>query len=188
MSNLRFEEASSKLTIETRAVGMLAKLAHDLSIVASGLRVDAKPSGDAIALELRVPVERVRVDGVRKGATVDRGTLSASDRATIEGKIREEVLRASEVVVAMQAKVGDLGEGKRDVEAEGTLSVGRASTKLRARVTLDVRDGLAKATGSTRVSLGSLGITPPKGPLGAFRVEDEVGVSFELAFARDAAS
>jgi hypothetical protein len=185
MSKLQFEEASSKLTIETRAVGMLAKLAHDLSIVANGLRVEVAPSGEEVELVVRCPVAQVRVDGVRKGANVDRGVLSPSDRATIETKIREEVLRSSEVVVTMRAKVGPLGQGRRDVEADGTLALGRASTKLRARVAIDAQPAQVRATGSTRVSLGSLGITPPKGPLGAFRVEDEVGVSFELVFARD---
>ena len=186
MTTLRFDAAASKLTIETRAVGMLAKLAHDLSIVAREVRAEAKASGDDVELALRVPVRSLAVDGVRKEGAVDRGVLSASDRATIEGKIRDEVLRASEVEVNARAKAGPLAAGSRDVDAEATLAVGRATTRARSRLAIEVTDGRARARGKVRVSLGSLGITPPKGPLGAFKVDDEVVIDLDLAFALEA--
>ena len=44
----------------------------------------------------------------------------------------------------------------------------------------------AKAQGRVKLDLPSLSITPPKGPLGAFRVDDEVEIDFDLAFVVEA--
>ncbi len=184
MTTLRYEQGGSRLTIETRAKGMLAKLAHDLSIEVREPNVTASIEGGRITVVARVRVASLSVVGVRKGGAVDRGVLSASDRADIERKIQGEVFRGPEVVVTMEAPLADgaLGEGRRTVDATGRVEAAGKSARVSSRATIEVASGRAKAQGRVKLDLPSLSITPPKGPLGAFRVDDEVEIDFDLAF------
>ena len=182
-TELIFKPDGSRLAIETTAKGMLAKLAHDLTILARDLSCTATLTDTVANVTLRVPVRSLHVDGVRKRGTVDRGALSSSDKSDIERKIREEVLTSSEVVVT--ASVADVpGEGTRSGSTNATVEVGgkKAKAKLTATVIAGA-DGI-KASGRATVSLDALAIPPVKGPLGAFRVDDAIEVVFDLAFAR----
>lgn len=185
----RFDEKQSSLLVETRAKGMLAKLAHDLSIEVREPAVTLTVADGKAALELGIDVAKLRVDGVRKGDSVDRGVLSGSDRADIEKKIQREVFTASHVSVKLEATLAagaldapETGTCSAEVEASGRLEAGRGSTRVSTRVRLEVRADGVVATARTKVSLPSLGISPPKGPLGAFRVDDDVEIVAKLAF------
>ena len=185
MTALSFDATTSSVTVETKAVGMLAKLAHDLSIDARSATATAEIADDKIRVVVRAPVSGLRVRGARKGSSVDESVLSASDRAEIERKIREDVLTASEVVttLACDAASAKLGEdGRRTVTASGSIEVGRGRASCSSTVTLQVAEGRAVAEGKVMLNLPALGITPPKGPLGAFKLKDEVEVGFRLAF------
>ena len=179
---LRFDASASKVVVETQAKGMLAKLAHDLAIDAKDLSASASVEGESAKLELRAAVDKLAVDGVKKGGSIDRSTLSRSDRDDIERKIRAAVLRGHEVVVAMDAPVGNLEAGRRTVEATGRVEVGGRSARVSSRCELTATDARVTASGRVKISLASLGITAPKGPLGAFRVDDDVEVVYSLAF------
>jgi hypothetical protein len=183
---LTFDASKSHLHVETRAKGMLAKLAHDLSLSATVLAAKATLEGDKLALELDVPVGGLRVDGVRKGAHVDKSTLSASDRAEIERKIREEVLRAASVIVRSSCDVpaSFLDGGSKELEAKLTVEVGRGRSEVRSRASVEVGADSLVGRGSAKVSMPSLGLAPVKGPLGAFRVDDDIEIHYELAFSR----
>lgn len=184
---LSFDAAQSTVTVETRAKGMFAKLAHDLSIDAKELSASSKIEGGSAHVELRVPVGRLEVAGVLKGTVLDRSVLSRSDRDDIQKKIRAEVLTAVDVVVSMQAPVGDTLEvGRRSIEASGRVEIGARSTRVTSRCSIDVSTDRVTAEGRVKVSLPSLGITPPKGPLGAFRVDDDVEIVYRLVFDRAA--
>ena len=52
MSELRFDPSASTIKIETRAKGMLAKLAHDLSIDVRDPEVSLAHDGDKVTLKL----------------------------------------------------------------------------------------------------------------------------------------
>lgn len=182
---LRFDATASKVVIETRAKGMLAKLAHDLSIDAKDVAVTVELEAGSARLELRAPIARLAVDGVLKGGSIDRGALSRSDKDEIERKIRAEVLHGQDVVVTMSGPLAaELVEGKHTVEASGRVEVGGRSTRVSSRCELGVGAERVTAAGRVKLSLASLGITAPKGPLGAFRVDDEVEVAYSLVFAR----
>jgi hypothetical protein len=180
---LTFDPAQSSLRIETVAKGMLAKLAHDLSIDATSLEGDVSYENGKAELTLRVRIADLKVHGVRKGGTVDTSVLSSSDRAEIERKVRSEVLKG-EAVVAKLSCDASLDPGKRTVDARGTVTVAGRSTPVTSAVELGVAEDAVTVKGRARVSLPGLGITPPKGPLGAFRVDDDVEVVVTVRLTR----
>jgi hypothetical protein len=187
MSELRFDAQASKLTIETTATGMLAKLAHDLSIVARSLRATATVDGQRFSIEVDVPVGELEVDGVRKHGVVDRSTLSSSDKNEIQRKMRDEVLGGGTIVARAEGELpqGAL-EGTASVALDVTAKVERASRTESVRSKLTLRPSAERVTAEGRftVHLPALGIAPIKGPLGAFRVNDDIHVDIALVFTR----
>jgi hypothetical protein len=170
---LSVDPAASKLTIRTRAKGLLARLAHDLEI-AGAVRGTAEVDEATWSGQLEIEVASLRVVGVVRAGSVDTTVLSASDRLDIERKIRDEVLA---------------GTGRVEVRASGPsrergeATIGLARSSARAPVTLAARaegSGLA-VSGRLELSLKGLNIKPIKGPLGAFEVSDAVEVRYELA-------
>lgn len=185
-TELSFDAAASRLIVETRAKGMLAKLAHDLSLSAGDLSAKATLDAQKLSVELDVPIASLRVDGVKKGAHVDKSVLSSSDRAEIERKIREEVLKAASVTVktACEAPTSLLEDGSHEVAAPLTVEVGRGRTEVRTRAAIATKGVELVARGKATVSMPSLGLAPVKGPLGAFRVDDDIEIVYELVFKR----
>lgn len=174
-----FDREHSEISIETTAKGMLAKLAHDLRLVAGEVSADVEDASGHVDLVLRAPVRAIKVDGVRKSGRVDRGVLSTSDRSDIEKKIREDVLRGAEVRVTASLP-GAPAEG--DHKTEATVEVGGHRAVVPLRLIISSKDGRTHASGKARVSLSALKIPPVKGPLNAFRVDDDVDVLFDVAF------
>lgn len=189
---LRLDPAKTQLHVETRAKGMLAKLAHDLRIDAKEIAATATLEASAVRLELRAPVARLEVAGILKGNDVDRTGLGASDRSEIQRRIRDEVLNAKEIVVTCTAPLPsplELGvNARRTVDATCRIEIGRGSTSISSRVQIDINDSRVTASGRAKVNLPSLGITPPKGPLGAFRVSEDVEVAYQIVFVVSTAS
>jgi hypothetical protein len=98
--------------------------------------------------------------------------LSASDRAEIERKLRDEVLRVGEV------RVRATGRDRAAAEVEVI-----AARTAQARTALTVReagDGGLQVVASLPLSLRALGAAEVKGPLGAFKVDDTVAVLADL--------
>lgn len=188
MPRLELLTSDSRLTIETRAKGLLAKLAHDLSIRAADLACEASIEGGQLTIALEARVAALEVDGVRKGNAVDRSVLSASDRADIKRKIVTEVLKSPEVVARVASAASDdlLTEGSRDLTTSITVAVGSQRTETRSRAAIEVTADRVRARGKAAIKLSSLRIEPVKGPLNAFRVDDEVEVVYDLAFSRPA--
>jgi hypothetical protein len=169
---LEMDPGASTLRVRTRAVGLLARLAHDLEIVARDLRGEASEQAGAWTAELHVPVRAMRVEGTLRGDSLDRGSLSASDRAEIERKIAAEVLGPGEVSVTASGPSRQAGEAAVTVR-------GRSA---RARVVLRITEEpeIVRVEGEAKLQLSALGIAEIKGPLGAFKVKDEVEVLFAL--------
>jgi len=171
---LTVDAAASKILIHTRAEGLLARLAHDLELRVRSVEGKVSLDGDAWTAELSAPVSGIEVVGVLRGDAVDEGALSSSDRADIKKKMQTEVLTAPAVVVK--------ASGASRASGEATVEVGsgrqRVSFAPKARET---EAGGFVVEGRFAVSLGALGIKPPKGPLGAFRVNDEVEILYSLS-------
>ncbi|MFO0614595.1 MAG: hypothetical protein U0414_18565 [Polyangiaceae bacterium] len=174
------DRAHSDVSIETTAKGMFAKLAHDLRLLAGELTATVtEGEGGRLGVELHLPVRAIKVDGVRKSGQVDRSVLSASDRSDIEKKIREDVLRSSEVKVTVPLP-GVPSPGS--TTADATVEVGGYRSSVPLRLTIATKDGRTHAAGRAKVSLSALKIPPVKGPLNAFRVDDDVEIVFDVAF------
>ncbi|WP_437817944.1 hypothetical protein [Sorangium sp. So ce1078] len=174
MSELHLDPAASRLTIRTRAVGMLARLAHDLEITASELRGRARLDGDAWTAELEVRVASLCVAGVLRGDRLDPDALSAGDRRDIERRLQGEVLRGTEVV---EVRASGVARDRADVRVQLASGSAALVARLSSR---DRGEGLIGVTGGCQLSLAGLGVREVKGPLGAFKVRDEIEVLFDL--------
>lgn len=175
MPTHRLDLSASTLVLRTRAAGLLARLAHDLEIAAPELTAEATvDAAGAWSAEIVVPVAALRVAGTLHGDRLDRAGLSASDRAEVERKIREEVLAGTREV-----RVRASGASRDQAEARVALAQGAATVKARLSAT-DQPGGAVRVTGSSALSMRALGLREVKGPLGSFKLRDEIEVLFEL--------
>ena len=173
-------EAESSVYVETVSKGMLAKLAHDLHIDVKATSVVAE--GQA-SFSAQVRPEDLTVKGVRKSGIVDTSVLSASDLKDIHQKIRTEVFR-SPIQVRGEVSLGETPEGdaKRRLPIQLNLELAGKRTSARFDAEFSWEGASVVARGSFPIRLPALGIAPPKGPMGAFRVDDDVTVKFKLRF------
>ena len=172
MAKRDIDPAASNVTIRTRAKGLLSRLAHDLEIVATDLSGSVSLNGDAWQAELRFGVGGLHVVGAVKGGRVDASVLSLSDKQDIER-------RMGEALSGTQVKV----------EAEGTSREGARVTVIcpEGRQRLDAKlktgegdEGRIDVDGALRLSLKSLGVREVKAPLGVFKLDDAVEVTFRF--------
>lgn len=171
--NLTIDSANSKISVRTRASGLLAKLAHDLELQVTNIHGRAERNDAGFSGELRIPVTALRVTGQLHGDRVDSSGISASDRSDIENKIRTEVFAGSQEIIVR-------GQGTPWNCAEVTVETNRG--KMPITVTLqssEQEDGI-RISGRTELLLSKLGVREIKGPLGAFKVKDTVEVLFEI--------
>ncbi|MDC0746215.1 hypothetical protein [Polyangium mundeleinium] len=172
-SELIVDRSSSKLLVHTRASGMLARLAHDLELAASAFSGRATLEGEGFSAELVVPVAALQVVGTLHGERVDTSALSTSDRSDIERKIRDEVFPGTKEV-----RVRAKGTSRERAEVTVEVSSGRISLPVSLRVTEEA--DRTRVSGRAELSMKRLGLREVKGPLGAFRVRDDVEVLFDV--------
>ncbi len=170
---LTIDAANSKLTIRTRAAGILARLAHDLEFSASDIRGQATRNDEGFSGELVVSVSGLRVTGQLHGDRLDPAGISHSDRIDIERKVREEVFYGVKEI-HVRGRGTELNHA--DVTVETPLGKMNVHLSIRGSET----DGRVRISGQTEVSLAKLGVREIKGPLGAFKVKDAVEVLFEI--------
>ncbi len=175
MQSILVDENTATITLRTRAEGLLARLAHDLEITGTGVSGQVTLDGDAWTADLSMPIASLRVAGALHGDELDRSTLSASDRAQIEEKMRADVFFGGARVVTVRAHGASLTAG------EATISIGSRSQRVAITVSAaPLLDAAPRPTGRFTLSLEKLGVKPIKGPLGAFRIKDAVEVSFAI--------
>jgi phosphotransferase system HPr-like phosphotransfer protein len=174
MSARRLDPDASRVVIHTRAEGLMARLAHDLELRAEGFegQLHVEEDGQTWSGALRFPVAGLRVVGARKGEHVDEGALSATDRKQIHDKIQSEILAGREVLVRVNGKA--LGQG------QGVVRIPRGQHRLHFELERD--EEAKQVSGEVKLSLERLGIAPIRGPLGAFRVADEISIHFRLVW------
>ncbi len=162
------------IRVRTRATGLLARLAHDLELDATGASGWVSEDGEGWTSELVFPVAGLRVVGVLRGGKVDRSVLAPKDIAEIERKIRDEVLLGATVTVR--------GRGNRKLGRFEVLAP-KGATSITVALMLGSSDGERRTVEArTRLSLSSLGCAEVKAPLGAFKVADELEVEGSLTF------
>jgi hypothetical protein len=171
---MKLDPARSRVAVYTFAEGLLSALAHDLEIVAQAEGVSGEAADAGASAELKIAVASLRVRGVMKRGKLDTGVLSAGDRATIEKQITSDVLPGAEVVAR-----GTLEGTRASIEVVAPRGTARVSCPV--AITKD--GGATRVKGEADVSTKALGAPPVKGPMGAFRVKDQVKVEFDLVFA-----
>jgi hypothetical protein len=180
MNKLALDPSRSSLRIHTFAEGLFARLAHDLELACRGVSGTAERSGEAAGrATLEIPISGIEVAGTLRSGRLDPDGLTGGDRANVLAKMRSEVFHSR--------GPGDV------VRATGTLEAGRAQIEVTtpggrkvARATVvELREegDRVLVVGEVDLSLRALGSDPVKGPMNAFRMKDEVVVSFELVFA-----
>ncbi len=167
MAGVVFDPERSQVRVRTRALGPLARLAHDLEIDARFLgHLDV--DGDLWSLSLEFSPASFSVVGVRKNGHVLAHVLTPSDRREIERRMVREVFR--DQPVSVEAEPG--GEGV----ARLSVRIGRAAQVC----VVPFEQGEQGVLGDVRLSLSRLGVPPIRGPMGAFRVDDQIEVHFVL--------
>ncbi len=170
-TTLTLDATRTDVRIRTRAIGLLATLAHDLEIECRDASGTA--DRDAGTARVEVPVASMRVAGVVRGSRVDANVLSPHDRNEIERKIRGDVLAARSVTIdaTLSGSTATLRVRAAAGECKTTCSVDRAA------------DGDSETIrGRCSLSLRALGVREVKGPMGAFKVDDTVQVEFRAVF------
>jgi hypothetical protein len=174
MTELHLDPGVSRLIVRTRAGGMLARLAHDLEIVAKELDGRVRLDGDTWSAELHIPVAGLHVAGTLRGERLDPRGLSAGDRREVERRMRVDALRGTDVI-----RVQATGASRDRADVRVTLASGTASLTAR----LSPRDGgggLLVVPGSCQLSQRALGVPEIKGPLGAFKICDALEILFDF--------
>lgn len=170
---LSLDASASKIVIRTRAAGMLARLAHDLEIVAKNIEGHGTRTGDDFSGEIVIGVSGLHVAGQLHGDRMDATGISSSDRQDIEKKLREEVFPGiKEIIVRGRGTTWD----RVDIAVE--TRQGKMTSSVIMRKTEE--GDRIRLTGRTELSLARLGVREIKGPLGAFKVKDAVEVLFEV--------
>jgi len=159
-------------SVERRA-GQQVGHVHDRSAPGHQHARELAGEADGDRAELRVAIAGIRVEGVVKRGKVDAGILSSGDREAIERQIREDVLRGGTLTAT------GMREGAR---ARIALEAPTGRAELTCAVDVRTEADATVARGEADVSLRALGVSPVKGPMGAFRVADRVKVRFDLVF------
>jgi hypothetical protein len=179
----------SRVRLHTFAEGMFARLAHDLELVCRGISGTAETTSEgAGTATLEVPIGQIDVGGTLKGGRVDPGGLSNRDRQDCLDKMRQDVFRLKgpdRSIVRVEAMIASASPNARaEVRVRIAPPHGPA---IERTVHVRIDGGAPEATaprvsGSFELSISSLGGGTVKGPMNAFRVKDNVGVYFDLAF------
>ena len=164
--------------------GRLARLGHNHVIEATGLdgRLWRPDDGGAVA-DLRLPVDRLRVDdaAARRAAGDDFTTLP--DAAAIEGTRRNllgpQVLDARTwPEIRVLARIEDLRAARP--QARIHLSLRGLGRRYRIPVTIARNGETIAVSGGVVLRQSDLGITPFAALGGALRVRDEIDVDFRI--------
>jgi hypothetical protein len=176
------EPTAATLTVWTEKEGLLSKVAHDLSILATELRAALSLDGARATVEVVVPVRGLRVQGQVKDGRVT--PLSDKDHreidATLQGKDVLDAARHPEVRYAGElARPGASG----DVQVAGRLTLRGRTEPLPLVARIEVAPDRWVVTGEVRLRQTAWGLKPYSALLGALKVKDEVRVTWRLEYA-----
>ncbi len=182
---LTLDDGRSELTVWTYKDGLLARLAHDLALAATGFSATAEVEGDLVRVEVRAPVAGLRVRGqVKRGEVVPLGDKEHRDIAdNVKGPRVLDGARHPEVLYR--------GEGRRAgdrVRLEGALTLRGASRPLAVEGRWQAAGGEVTASGEVELRPSEWGIEPFTALMGALKVQDRVRVSWTLRYRDEGAN
>jgi hypothetical protein len=177
----RLASEASTVTVRTGTEGLFARMAHRLELVARPADGWGERAGEVVRGGLRVRSSDLHVTGALRGDRVDVHVLAAADVSAIDARVAAELFGGVVTFeIEVDARIGAAG---------GTASVSSARGKASSTVRLTVEEEgeSLRVTAEARLSLRALGAGPVSGPLGAFRVADELEVTFRGHFIPEAA-
>lgn len=162
--------ATPECRVFTFKEGLLSKIAHDLEIEVTDLKVEL----DGEKLSAVVDAKSLRVVGAHTNGRLDPGVLSAGDRAKIEKSIVKDVLHsAKHPEIRFE---GTVEQGETQATIKGTLHLHGRSKPITATATLV--DGVWSS--ELQIHQPDFGIKPYSAMLGALKVKPEVRVKVTL--------
>ena len=175
MTDFVLDRTRSQIHIRTFAEGLMARLAHDLDLVATDVQGTATSTEGEASAHLEIALAGLAVAGVLgKDGIVDTRVLSPGDQWAILEKMHADVFRVAPGGVVIV-----------DAAQQGTRAMARLQfpngRTVEAPVQLQ-RPEAERVVGEVALSLEAIGAVPVKGPMNAFRVKDRVIVAFDLVF------
>ncbi len=177
----RLASDASTVTVRTGTEGLFARMAHRLELVARPAEGWGEREGEVLRGALRVRSSDLHVTGVLRGDRVDAHVLAAADVSAIDARVAGDLFGG---VVTFDIEVDARGEA---AGATASVSSPRGTATLPVRLTVEEEGESLRVVGEARLSLRALGAGPVSGPLGAFRVADELDVTFRGHFVPDPA-
>jgi polyisoprenoid-binding protein YceI len=176
---------ASSLTVWTYKEGLLSKVAHDLCIRATEWRAHATLEAARVSVEVVVPVRGLRVQGQVKDGQVT--PLRDKDHREIEGNLSgRDVLDAARFPEVRYTGGLALPAGDGRARVEGQLTLHGSTQPLALDVEVRELADRWVVTGEVRLRQTTFGVKPYSAMLGTLRVQDELRVSWEVAYPRSA--
>jgi polyisoprenoid-binding protein YceI len=182
----RIDPRQSELRVLVYRAGIMASLGHNHVIVnrmlGGWVMISGAPS--TAAFELTVPVADFVVDELdarrAEGADFSEPVSEDAKSGTAHNMLGPAVLDAAAhpVVTVRSSRVA---ETRGRLEATVIIDVAGHESQLVVPFTLDQSSGRLSAAGGLTVRQSSLGLTPLSILLGALRVEDAIGLKFNIA-------
>lgn len=195
------EPGSSRIWLQLRADGPLARLGHTHVIAAQQLRgaVWLHPQVERSALEIAIPVDALLVDDPRERAAAGAEFAEPLDAEARAGT-REHMLGASQLDAAHYPALTLRSLRVRPVDAAANTGAGAAravviefqvtlrdhTTQLSVPVRWQLQGEQLSASGAVEFKQSDLGLEPYSALLGALRVADSIAARFEIVARRSA--
>jgi polyisoprenoid-binding protein YceI len=183
MSRYRLDNKTSRFTVKAFATGLLSFAAHSPTFLVNEARGHISLEGGELlrmALELTVKANSLEV--------MDR--VSEADRADIEGRMGREVLEISrypEIVFrSSEVSLSAIERGRHQIRMIGSLSLHGATHRFQVEGELVVYDDALRIRGERPLAMSAYGIKPVTAMAGTIRLKDEVMLSYDVAFLREA--
>lgn len=174
---------ASTLNVWTYKEGLLSKVAHDLCLRATEWRAPATLEGGRIAVEVVVPVGGLRVQGQVKDGQVT--PLKDKDQRDIEANlVGRDVLDAARFPEVRFTGGVDVPAGGGDARVDGQLTVHGSTQPVTLQVAVREAADRWVVSGEVRFRQTTFGVKPYSAMFGTLKVQDELRVSWELAYPR----
>jgi polyisoprenoid-binding protein YceI len=183
MRRYRLDNKTSRSTVKAFATGLLSFAAHSPTFLATDLKgvIDVEADHlNRMKVEVTVNVNSLEI--------IDH--VSVADRQEIEGRMRREVLETSrypEIVFrSTDVSLSPIARGRHHIRMIGPLSLHGATHRFQVEGELVVYDDALRIRGERPLAMPDYGIKPVTALGGTIRLKDEVMLSYDLAFLREA--
>jgi len=183
MSRYRLDNKTSRFTVKAFATGLLSFAAHSPTFLVTDVRggIDVEANDlNRMKVEVTVNADSLEI--------IDH--VSAADRQEIEGRMRREVLETGQyreiVFRSTEVSLSPIARGRHHIRMIGPLSLHGATHRFQVEGELVVYDDALRIRGENSLAMSDHGINPVTALAGTIRLKDEVMLSYDLAFLREA--